>query len=503
MANSPIKTVVIVGGGTAGWTAAALMARAFAGRLDIRLVESEEIGTVGVGEATIPTILTLNQFLGLDENEMMKASQATFKLGIEFVDWYKTGSTYTHQFGPFGRPLGVLPFYQYWLKRHLDGAPAGGSLWDYSFNDHATRRNRFARLDRIPDAPLDGLVHAFQFDALLYAQYLRRLCERQGVTRIEGRITQVDQRDDGFVEAVVLDDGRAISGDLFLDCSGFRALLIEGTLKAGFEDWTRYLPCDRAWAVPCRPAGPLLPYTRATARSAGWQWRIPLQHRTGNGHVFASRFMDEDTARGVLMAHLDAEPLAEPRLLSFTTGRRRSAWVKNVVAIGLASGFVEPLESTSIHLAQAGVTRLLTLFPDTGFDPAEIAEYNRLTQREYESVRDFIVLHYKATARDDSPFWNHVRTMNLPDSLTRKIDFFRQHGRVLAEPDDLFKEMSWVQVLLGQGIVPGAAAPLTAVLSDAQIDEVMNNLRTIYADAAAGLPPHDAFIARHCRAEAP
>jgi tryptophan halogenase len=503
MDKGAISTVVIVGGGTAGWMAAAALARAFNGRLDIRLVESEEIGIVGVGEATIPTINTLNQFLGIDENEMMKATQGTFKLGIEFVDWYRRGERYTHQFGAFGRPLGVLPLYQYWLRRHLAGHGAGdrcGSLWDYSFNDRAARANRFARVDRVLDSPLEGLAYAFQFDAMLYARYLRRLCEKQGVQRTEGRIVGVQQRDDGFLTSVILQSGEVIAGDLFIDCSGFRGLLIEETLKTGYDDWSDLLPCDRAWAVPCRSSGPLTPYTRATARAHGWQWRIPLQHRTGNGYVFSSRFVDEAAVRAELLDNLEGEPLAEPRLLKFVTGRRKQAWVKNCVALGLASGFLEPLESTSIHLAQAGITRLLVMFPDKGFDPVEIAEYNRLSAREYETVRDFIILHYKATVRDDSPFWNNVRAQAVPDSLTRKMDYFRAHGRVLIELDDLFKEMSWVQVLLGQGVLPRAASPLTAVLDDQQIDDVLADIRGLIDAATARLPDHAEFIDRFCKA---
>ena len=502
MAAGTIQTVVIVGGGTSGWMAAAMLSRAFNGKLNIRLIESDEIGIIGVGEATIPTIIAMNQFLGLDESEMVKATQGTFKLGIEFVDWYKKGESYFHQFGPFGRPFGILPLYQYWLKRNLDGK--GGSLWDYSFNEHASRANRFARVDRIPDSPLDGLTHAFQFDASLYARFLRGICEKQGVQRIEGRITGVNQDvESGFVESLTLQSGQAVDGDLFLDCSGFRGLLIEETLKTGFENWSPWLPCDRAWAVPSEKADPLTPYTRATAHSAGWQWRIPLQHRTGNGHVFASRFMAEDVARDVLMTNLDGQALAEPRLLKFTAGRRNKAWVKNVVAVGLSSGFLEPLESTSIHLAQAAVTRLLIMFPDKGFNAAEIEEYNKLSQREYELIRDFIILHYKATARDDSDFWNHVRTMDVPETLTRKMEYFRQHGRVLIENDDLFKEMSWVQVLLGQGVMPNAASPLTAALTDEQIDGVLDNIKTILVNATNHLPTQEAYIARYCKAALP
>ncbi|OYW78702.1 MAG: tryptophan halogenase, partial [Asticcacaulis sp. 32-58-5] len=387
------------------------------------------MGTVGVGEATIPPLVNLFIFLGIPEHEMLAVVQGTYKLGIEFVDWHRKGHRYTHAFGSPGRDLGIVPFYEYWLKEHLAGR--GGSLWDYSLNDLAAQANRFAPLKQVPNAPMAGLTHAWHFDAGLLAKFLRRACEAQGVIRREGMVSGVNLRaEDGFIDSLTLSDGAVIEGDLFIDCSGFRGLLIEGALKAGYEDWTHWLPCDRAIAVPCASTETLLPYTRATAHSAGWQWRIPLQHRIGNGHVFCSAFMGEDEARDILMKNLDGKALADPRTLTFTTGRRKASWVKNCVAFGLSSGFMEPLESTSIHLVQSGMTRFLKFFPDKGFSPLEIAEYNRLTRHEYELIRDFLVLHYKATLRDDSDFWNHCRTMAIPDSLAHKIDYFREHGRL-------------------------------------------------------------------------
>ncbi|WAC48406.1 tryptophan 7-halogenase [Asticcacaulis sp. SL142] len=500
MKSEAIKRVVIVGGGTAGWLSAAMLARVVNRSIEIVLVESEEIGTVGVGEATIPPLANLFIFLGIPEHEMLAAVQGTYKLGIEFVDWYQKGHRYTHAFGSPGRDLGIVPFYEYWLKEHLAGR--GGSLWDYSLNDLAAQAGRFAPLKQLPNAPMAGLTHAWHFDAGLLAQYLRRVCEAQGVTRREGMVAGVNLHgEDGFIDSLTLSDGAVINGDLFIDCSGFRGLLIEGALKAGYEEWTHFLPCDRAIAVPCASTQMLLPYTRATAHSAGWQWRIPLQHRIGNGHVFSSAFMTEDEARQILMNNLDGKALADPRTLSFTTGRRKASWVKNCVAFGLSSGFMEPLESTSIHLVQSGMTRFLKFFPDKGFSPLEIAEYNRLTAHEYELIRDFLVLHYKATQRDDSDFWNHCRTMAIPDSLAHKIDYFREHGRLIIEEADLFRDSNWAQVLIGQGIIPKSPSPLTLTVSDEKLAEYMANIRQLLSATVAGLPDHGAYVTQNCRAK--
>ncbi|WKL56053.1 tryptophan 7-halogenase [Asticcacaulis sp. ZE23SCel15] len=500
MNDQAIKRVVIVGGGTAGWLSAAMLARVVNRSIEIVLVESDEIGTVGVGEATIPPLANLFIFLGIPEHQMLAAVQGTYKLGIEFVDWYRKGHRYTHAFGSPGRDLGIVPFYEYWLKEHLAGR--GGSLWDYSLNDLAAQAGRFAPLKQVPNAPMAGLTHAWHFDAGLLAKYLRRVCEAQGVTRREGMVSGVNLRaEDGFIDSLTLSDGAVIEGDLFIDCSGFRGLLIEGALKAGYEDWTHFLPCDRAIAVPCASTQTLLPYTRATAHSAGWQWRIPLQHRIGNGHVFSSAFMAEDEARDILMTNLDGKALADPRTLSFTTGRRKASWVKNCVAFGLSSGFMEPLELTSIHLVQSGMTRFLKFFPDKGFSALEIAEYNRLTRHEYELIRDFLVLHYKATQRDDSDFWNHCRTMAIPDSLAHKIDYFREHGRLIIEEADLFRDSNWAQVLIGQGIIPKSPSPLTLTVSDEKLAEYMANMRQLLSATVAGLPDHGAYVAQNCRAK--
>ena len=500
MTHSLVKRVVILGGGTAGWLAAAMLAKTWGRSLELVLVESEEIGTVGVGEATIPPLTKLMQYLGIDENQLLSRIQGTFKLGIEFVDWYEVGQSYIHAFGNVGQPLGILQFYQYWLRqkqRGVDVLPLG----DYSLAALAARANRFARLDRIPDTNLDGLDYAFHFDASLLAQFLRIGCENSGVIRREGKVAGVNLRsDDGFIESLTLSDGQIIAGDLFIDCSGFGGVLIEGALKAGYETWTHWLPCDRAIAVPSASGPALRPYTQAIAHTAGWQWRIPLQHRTGNGHVFSSAFMSAEEAQDILMANLEGAALADPRELRFTTGRRKRSWVKNCLALGLASGFMEPLESTSIHLVQSGMTRFLRFFPDMGFSPIEIDEYNRLTANEYERIRDFLILHYKATKRDDSDFWRTCRDMSIPDSLAHKLDYFREHGRLLIEDDDIFKDSNWSQVLIGQGILPASCSPLTDTVEEKALADFMVNLRTIYQRTVSSLPEHAAYVASTCAA---
>ncbi|MBU4433192.1 MAG: tryptophan 7-halogenase [Alphaproteobacteria bacterium] len=499
MSDQRIRQVVIVGGGTAGWMAAATLAKTLDRSVAIRLVESDEIATVGVGEATIPQIKLFNSVLGLDEDDFVRETQATFKLGIEFVDWGKPGDRYLHAFGAVGKDLGLIPFHHYWLRHRQAGGDS--SLWDYSLNAQAAGDNRFGRLASVGQTRLPGLAYAFHFDAALYARYLRRYAEQRGVVRTEGKIQSVALREpDGFVAAVVLDSGEAVGGDLFIDCSGFRGLLIEGALKTGYEDWSHWLPCDRALAVPCGRTAPLLPYTRSTARTAGWQWRIPLQHRTGNGLVYCSRHLSDDEAAATLLANLDGEALADPRPLKFVTGRRKRFWNRNVVALGLASGFMEPLESTSIHLIQSGLSRLISLFPDKRFSPAPIDEYNRQAGIEFERIRDFLILHYKATTRTDTAFWRDCAAMAIPDTLARKIDLFAQAGRLYREDEDLFAEVSWLQVLLGQGIEPLGHHPLADGLSDDQLAGFLDDLRQILGGAARALPDHTAFIARHCRA---
>ncbi|MBW3164232.1 tryptophan halogenase family protein [Ferrimonas balearica] len=490
------QQVVILGGGSAGWMTAAMLARVLGSAVTVTLVESEQIGTVGVGEASIPPLALFNQALGIDQAEFMAATAATFKLGIQFEHWGQQGDRYLHAFGAIGRDLGLTPFHHLWLQQQPD---AVADLWQYSLNAQAAEQHRFARLDRIDGTPLAGLTHAYHFDAGRYAAFLRQYAEQRGVVRIEGRVDQVELTANGDIQALQLADGRRIEGQLFIDCSGLAARLIEQTLSSGFEDWSHWLPCDRAWAVPSANTDTLRPYTRAIAREAGWQWQIPLQHRTGNGLVFASRFLDEETARQQLLANLDSEPLAEPRLIRFRVGRRRQQWHRNCIAIGLSSGFLEPLESTSIHLIQSAIMRLVKLFPSAQGEMDALRDsFNCESQREFEQVRDFIILHYHLNQRGDAPLWRHTRTMALPESLAAKLALFGESGRLLRQQDELFTEVAWLQVMLGQGLVPKSVHPLAQSLSPAQLQEFLLNLRTIIGHTAGRLPSHQDFLARYC-----
>ncbi|WP_066524935.1 tryptophan halogenase family protein [Erythrobacter sp. CCH5-A1] len=492
-----LARVVIVGGGTAGWMAAAALSRYFNdGQRKITLIESDAIGTVGVGEATIPPIRSFNAMLDIPEAEFLRETRGTCKLGIEFVNWGRIGDRYFHPFGTYGQDLHGIAFHQLWLREHTrSGAAGAGDIGEYSMSTAAARAQRFARPAAGAQSVVREIAYAYHFDAGLYAAYLRRLSERQGVHRIEGRITHVTRHGEtGNVASVTLENGTIVAGDLFIDCSGFRGLLIEEALGTGYEDWSRWLPMDRALAVPSRSPGPPDPFTRATAHSAGWQWRIPLQHRTGNGHVFSSAFMGEEEARDILLANLETEPLAEPRAIRFLTGMRRKAWNHNVVALGLSSGFIEPLESTSIHLIQNGLQRLFALFPDLPINPLERDEYNRGMHDLYEDVRDFIILHYKATQREDSEFWRYVKHMSIPDSLARKIDLWRRRGRVFRENAELFAQASWVAVMLGQNIWPEMHDPIADTLDENRVAAAMAQMRAAYADVAARLPGHEEFL---------
>jgi tryptophan halogenase len=494
------RNVTIVGGGTAGWMTAALLSKLLLRGFTIRLIESDEIGTIGVGEATIPAIRNYCDIAGLDQVAMIRATQATFKLGIEFVDWRAPGHSYIHGFGKIGQDLLWLHCHQLWLKMAADGRAKHFDY--YSLNTLAARQNKFCLPNkRDPGSPMADIDYAYHFDASLFAGYLRRQAEARGVQRIEGRIVDVTLRgEDGHVDRVVLADGREIAGDLFIDCSGMRSLLLGQALGVGYEAWTHWLPCDRALAVPCESVSPLTPYTRSTARSAGWQWRIPLQHRIGNGHVYSSAHITDHDAAEVLLANLDGRPLADPRTVRFTPGKRHRAWEKNVVAVGLASGFLEPLESTSIHLIQTAILRLLALFPRAGFDDADRDEYNRQTDFEFRDVRDFIIAHYKVTDREDTAFWRYVKHMDVPDTLAERLELFRSSGRFFQKAKaELFREESWVQVLLGQGL-PVCYDPMVDLVPQADVAAFLRDVEDVIADCARGMPDHAAFIARHCAA---
>jgi tryptophan halogenase len=492
--DTAVESVAVIGGGTAGWMAAAALSNKLKGLpVSIRLIESEEIGTVGVGEATLPHIRAFNSTLNISEPELMRATEATFKLGIEFCDWGRIGDRYIHPFGDFGPTVNELPFYHYWLR--LKSRGDGSRLDEYSFPIMAAENGRF----RHPSPDLTKIEstfgYAYQFDASLYARFLRRYSEANGVVRTEGKIvgTNLDP-ETGFVASVTLDSGEVVGADLFIDCSGFRGLLIEQALEAGYDDWSNWLPCNRAIAVPCETRGPLTPFTRSTARTAGWQWRIPLQHRVGNGHVYCSDFISDEEAESQLLGNLEGPILADPKKLFFTTGRRRSFWNRNVVAIGLSAGFLEPLESTSIHLIQDGITELLTLFPDKSFRRSDIDEYNRRMGLHFERVRDFLLLHYVATQRDDSEMWLHFRSLELPDSLQEKITAWTTRGYIIKYEFGLFLPPSWIAVMLGQNLRPQGYDRRVDAVDD---DTLAANAAAIRRDVAAavqGTPEHAAFL---------
>lgn len=501
MAIDPIRTIVIVGGGTAGWMAAASLAKHLQ-KMDcrIRLIESEQIGTVGVGEATIPPIIDFLRLLGIDENELVRQTQATFKLGIAFSGWTRPGDFYFHPFGPTGFGMGPISFPAYWLKMNLAGKAS--RLEDYSIQAMAAEAGRFMRPVHAPGTPLNKITYALHFNASLFARFLRGFAENLGVERIEGKVGAVNLRaGDGFIESVTMADGRmtgqTIAGDLFIDCSGFRGLLIEEALKTGYQDWTHWLPCDRALAVASERMGPPASFTLTIARDAGWQWRIPLQSRTGNGHVYCSGYTSDDTARRTLLDNLEGKALAEPLALRFVTGRRNKAWNKNCVALGLASGFLEPLESTSIHLIQRGIAMLLKFFPDRSFEPADIDRYNRIFEFELGRVRDFLLLHYTQTQLE-GPFWDHCRNIPLTDSLAEKIELFRSHGRILREDTELFPAQSWLYVMIGQGIRPRRYEPTVDTLGDAAIAANLTDIRAVVKRCVEAMPMHQAFIDANC-----
>jgi tryptophan halogenase len=500
--SNRVRDIAIVGGGTAGWMAAAILARRLGSAAGtIRLIESAEIGTIGVGEATIPPIRLFNNALGLNEDDFLRRTQGTIKLGIEFKNWSRLGHEYFHPFGLHGSRPEQLSLHQDWLKLRQSGEP--GSFEDYSLNTVTARLGRVAAAVDDDDSLSPVFAYAFHFDASLYGQYLREYAQARGVLRIERKIVNVELRsEDGFIRALQLDDGQQVEADLFIDCSGFRGLLIEQALKTGYEDWTHWLPCDRAVAVACESAGALTPFTRSTARKAGWQWRIPLQHRIGNGYVYCSRFISDDEAAATLLANLDGKAAAEPRFLRFTTGRRKKFWNKNCIALGLASGFLEPLESTSIHMIQKGLTHLLNFFPDRECAPVVADEFNRVAICEYERVRDFIIFHYKATERRDAPLWSYCGNMDIPETLTYKLTQFRNSGRVAKYGGDLFATSNWVAVLMGQEIWPERYDTLTDLRDPAEVRASLEAIRKTIRRAAAAAPRHEDYIAQHCHGDA-
>ncbi|MGF6272632.1 2-polyprenyl-6-methoxyphenol hydroxylase-like FAD-dependent oxidoreductase [Massilia sp. UYP11] len=518
MNDKPIRRIVIVGGGTAGWMTAAPLVQRLARRAgapcEVTLVESPEIGTIGVGEATLPTIRFYNAALGLDPDDFVRQTRASYKLGIEFRDWGHVGNRFFHGFGDFGPSLGKHPTHMFWLRmaREFNNMPA---LENWSVSAMMARQSKFAPPDNRTPSVSDAYSYGYHFDAGLYAGYLRDYAVARGARRIEGMVVEVERHpDNGFITALKLRDGRRLEGDLFIDCSGFRGLLIEGALKAGYEHWSGQLPCDSALAVPCAAAGTasalspslspsllpsLLPYTRSTAKDAGWIWRIPLQHRTGNGHVYSSAFTSDDRAREALLASLDGAALDEPRQLRFVTGRRRKSWIGNCVAVGLAAGFVEPLESTSIHLIETAVGKLLELFPDRDCRPELADEFNRVMGMRYESVRDFIILHYKLTQRDDSEFWRYCANMPIPDSLRHQIALFRETGRVTILDHDGFAEPSFVAMLMGLGVVPKRYDPFVDALDMRQVHGHFAGVRDMIGQVVSRMPEHRAYIAHQVR----
>jgi tryptophan halogenase len=492
MTEWPMRRIVIAGGGTAGWMAAAAIARTLGNSVDLTLIESDAIGTIGVGESTIPPIVTYNRLLNINEAEFMRATQATFKLGIEFNDWKQVGQSYFHSFGLTGKDHWSAGFQHFWLNGLERGHKEPYD--EYCLELKAAYAGKFAHL---PDGQMN---YAYQLDSTLYARFLRAMAEADGARRIEGKIADVALNETGDIAALALESGQRVEGDLFLDCTGFRALLIEGALHAGFDNWTHWLPCDRAIAVQTRSVRPPVPYTRAMAHDAGWQWRIPLQHRTGNGIVYSSRHLEQEQALQRLLANIEGDTLTQPNVLRFTTGARRRQWVRNCIAVGLSGGFLEPLESTGIHLIQRAVLRLIRMLPLREISDSDVNEFNEQQLTDMMQIRDFLILHYKANERTDSGFWRECASMPVPDSLAHKIELFRETGRVFRRNEELFGENSWIQVMMGQGIMPRSYHPIAARLTDDEVNKLLSTLRSNVEKTVASLPDHDAYVARYCGA---
>lgn len=501
--KNSIREIVIVGGGSAGWmTAAALSSLLPAQSVKITLIESDQIGTVGVGEATIPDIINFNAMLGIKEADFLKATHGTFKLGIEFANWGQIGDSYFHPFGTHGVDMQGIDFHQFWL-RYRQSNP-NSVIEDFSLSAIASKSAKFEFPQSDPRSVLSQIRYAYHFDATAYAKFLRHYAEQRGIHRVEGKVTDVQlNAESGFIKHVSLESGNTISGDMFFDCSGFRALLIEKSLNVGFQDWAHWLPCDTAQTIACERTGELLPYTRSTAKKAGWQWRIPTQHRTGNGYIFSSDYIGDDEAIDSLLSDLDGAPIGTPRKIKFRTGCRERFWEKNCIAVGLSGGFLEPLESTSLYLIQEGISKFISLFPSADMPSAVRDEYNRQLTQKFEQVRDFIILHYKATERDDSPFWNYCRTMSIPDSLERKIELFREAGRVFRYEDELFSKPSWIAVLLGQNVYPKSVDPIVNTLPEAQIVKSLGSMQSAMIGATSKMQTHEALLRKYAWAAQP
>lgn len=494
MSSEGIKRVVIAGGGTAGWMVAALLSKTMGKVLDISLIESDEIGTVGVGEATIPPLVKYHQLCQISEKEFMAAVQATFKLGISFENWRDVNEDYIHSFGNTGTDHWSAGFQHIWLSGQRKGIAT--DYGDYCLELRAAVENKFAHL------PKNGLNYAFHIDATLYAKFLRKLSEEDGTARVEGKIVKVNtDSESGFITSLTLDSGKEIEGDLFIDCTGFRGLLIEQTLHAGYEDWSHWLPCDSAVAVQTKSTGPAIPYTRSIAREAGWQWRIPLQHRVGNGMVYCGRYVSDEDARETLLANIEGELLTEPRVIKFRPGQRLKQWSKNCVAIGLSSGFLEPLESTSIHLIQRSAIRLMRTFPHNRIEQTDIDEFNEQSRFDIETIRDFIILHYCVTNRKDTPFWRYCRNMEIPETLRHRIELFQKTGRVFRTHNELFAENSWIQVMLGQGIKPEQYHRVVDVMDDDELGRFLQEIKSNVNNTVSKLPDHQAYVEQYCKSE--
>lgn len=489
------QRIVVAGGGTAGWMTAAALAKTMGDAIDLTLVESEAIGTVGVGESTIPPLVKFNALMGIDEAEFVRETQATFKLGIEFENWRVDGESYFHSFGATGRDHWSAGFQHFWLEGRTRGHTQ--SYDEYCLELNAAHAGKFAHL------PDNRINYAYQLDAGRYAAFLRRKAEANGANRVEGKIASVElDSGTGHIASLTLEDGQLIEGDLFVDCTGFRALLIGGALHVGYDDWTHYLPCDRAIAVQTQSVRPPIPYTRAIAHDAGWQWRIPLQHRGGNGIVYCSRYLSDDEARAKLLSTIEGETVSEPNQLRFVTGARRKQWHRNCIAVGLSAGFMEPLESTSIHLIQRAILRILRMMPHGKVSERDVAEFNDQQLTDMYQIRDFLILHYKVTDRRDTPFWRQCANMEIPDTLAQKIELFRETGRVFRKEEELFAENSWVQVMMGQGVMPQTHHPIATKMSDEELERFLAALRENVARTVSGLPDHHAYVARYCGAKA-